>query len=132
MNKEEKKYYRVLRPISWKGERMDVGRYINIPVVDAENIGVEFLIEEEPKNVALLGDQAEEVNMGSYEDDDETDESEEGIDLEKLTNKQLDSFAKENFDIDTTKLNHEEKISAIEEAVKTAEEVSGQESEEVK
>lgn len=71
-------FYRVLKPISFKGSRIEGGQYIQMEAGEADNIGKDYLVKEDPSSPEEVGPKDESVLTGTYEDDEvESDESDE-------------------------------------------------------
>jgi hypothetical protein len=64
-------FYRVLKPISFKGSRIEGGQYIQMEAGEADNIGKDYLVKETPNSPEQVGPKDESVLTGEYEDEDE-------------------------------------------------------------
>ena len=77
---EEKIPYEVLKPISYKGDRIEKGSIVSMTAEEAENIGDEFLVPAEESDTSEVPAEPAnaEGNAGEFPENPEKPEDEDG------------------------------------------------------
>jgi hypothetical protein len=69
--KVDKFFYKVLKPIAYMGSRFETGSFLKMTEADAENIGKDYVVKEEPTEDDLAGPEESQILTGEYKEDDE-------------------------------------------------------------